>query len=125
MRHLAVAVAVAVALTAAVASTSRSPPDARIARARAAAPEVHPTAIATTLARSDRLREREPNMDVVGRLNAIVLTERDRRGFYERNRERFGGRSYPQSWVAVDRLARIERLRAELGLPDGPLVSSE
>ena len=89
----------------------------RVARVKIAAPDLSRGAIEAKIEESDAIRRVHADVDIDERMKAVQLTDAELRAFHARNYEIFQGRSFEESIVSVDVLARLERVRAELGLP--------
>lgn len=103
----------------------------RASNIRASHPGVPAEVVERYLDASDKVSDDlvEAGVENVGqhihrRLRTIPITEDQRRAWYDAHENVFGGRSYEESWATVDRLARLDVLRTELGLEGTPHPST-
>jgi hypothetical protein len=94
--------------------TSRSE---KMARLKSAAPDLPRRLMEAKMDESDAIHRVQGDLDIDERMKAVQLTETELREFHARNYEIFQGRSFEESVVSVDILARLQRVRADLSLP--------
>lgn len=91
-------------------------------RVQASMPEADPSTVERFLAESDGIRARlaasgvdDASGYVRSRLESLMPSDADLRRYYDEHRAMFGSRGFDESKEAIDRLVRIQMLRAELG----------
>ena len=95
----------------------KAPRSERVARLKTAVPELPLSALDVKMEESDAIRRAQGTVNIDERMRSVQLTEAELRDFHARNYEIFQGRSFEESMISVDVLARLQRVRAELGLP--------
>lgn len=121
-----VGMAVAAAVLVAVTSLKGPPPrdhvtDLRRIEVASASRERDPVYVESRIAVHQRLATEHGSAqalrdDVASTLRSTAVSETELRSWYESNRELFGERSFEQSRLPLERLVRIEKTQARLGL---------
>ena len=84
--------------------------------------DLDPDEVVALLAENDAVRQRfgwtteaEVPLAVLDRLRTTRVSDEDLHGWFVEHADLFGGRTFTESRGAVERLVRIEKVRAELG----------